>query len=103
MRDTPASLVDLATELRSGRLPLAVYLNELCDRIDARDAEIRALLPEPGRRERLLCDAAALAQKHPVPEERPSLYGIPVGVKDIFHVDGFVTRAGSRLPPELFA
>src|SRR5438093_1081801 len=30
------------------------------------------------------------------------LFGVPEGVKDIFHVDGFVTRAGSRLPPELF-
>jgi Asp-tRNA(Asn)/Glu-tRNA(Gln) amidotransferase A subunit family amidase len=29
------------------------------------------------------------------------LFGVPVGVKDIFHVAGFVTRAGSRLPAEL--
>jgi len=26
-----------------------------------------------------------------------------VGIKDIFHVDGFVTRAGTRVPPERFA
>jgi Asp-tRNA(Asn)/Glu-tRNA(Gln) amidotransferase A subunit family amidase len=29
------------------------------------------------------------------------LFGIPFGVKDIFHVDGFLTQAGSQLPPEL--
>jgi Asp-tRNA(Asn)/Glu-tRNA(Gln) amidotransferase A subunit family amidase len=27
---------------------------------------------------------------------------VPVGVKDIFHCNGFVTRCGSDLPPELF-
>lgn len=34
---------------------------------------------------------------------RPPLYGVPVGVKDIMHVDGLTTRAGSALPPELIA
>lgn len=28
---------------------------------------------------------------------------VPVGVKDLFRVDGLPTRAGSRLPPKLFA
>ena len=28
---------------------------------------------------------------------------MPVGIKDIFHVEGFATRAGSRLPPEVLA
>src|SRR5262249_2824459 len=33
----------------------------------------------------------------------PSLYGVLIGVKDIFRATGFPTRAGSRLPPELLA
>ncbi|MEF8778418.1 MAG: amidase, partial [Natronomonas sp.] len=32
--------------------------------------------------------------------DRPPLYGVPIGVKDIFHVDGLPTRAGSKVPPE---
>ena len=30
------------------------------------------------------------------------LFGVPIGVKDIFLTDGFPTRAGSRLPESLF-
>lgn len=65
-----------------------------------REPEIQALLPEPGRFERLAREARELAARWPDPEARPALYGVLVGVKDIFHVDGFETRAGSRLPPE---
>jgi Asp-tRNA(Asn)/Glu-tRNA(Gln) amidotransferase A subunit family amidase len=32
--------------------------------------------------------------------DRPTLYGMLIGVKDIFHVEGFVTQAGSHLPSE---
>jgi len=78
-------------------------VRELCDRIDAAEPEIQALLPEPGRRERLLAEAQALEQRYPDPASRPPLYGAVVGVKDIIRVDGFETRAGSRLPAELFA
>ena len=33
---------------------------------------------------------------------RPRLFGAPIGVKDIFHVDGFTTQAGTRLPADVF-
>src|SRR5436305_8436203 len=102
-RGVSFGLIGAVGALRFGILPLSRYINALCDRIEGRDAEIQALLPEPGRRERLLREAAALEARYPVPAERPPLFGIPVGVKDIFHVDGFVTLAGSELPPELFA
>jgi Asp-tRNA(Asn)/Glu-tRNA(Gln) amidotransferase A subunit family amidase len=39
----------------------------------------------------------------PSPSVRPALFGALLAVKDIFHVDGFTTRAGAALPPELFA
>jgi Asp-tRNA(Asn)/Glu-tRNA(Gln) amidotransferase A subunit family amidase len=116
-----APLFGTAARLRSGRLDLAGYINELCDRIDAVDPVIQAMVPEPSRRERLLREAAALEERFPEPDSyeqiledlqrgrtarqarnRPPLYGVPVGVKDIFRVDGFPTRAGSQLPPELF-
>ncbi|MBU1082328.1 MAG: amidase, partial [Spirochaetes bacterium] len=62
-----------------------------------------ALLPEPGRRARLLAEAGSLLSRYPDPAARPALFGVLVGVKDIFAADGFETRAGSALPSELFA
>lgn len=34
--------------------------------------------------------------------KRPLMFGAPIGVKDIFYVEGFPTQAGSRLPAEVF-
>ncbi len=99
----PAPLAQTAAALRDGSLDLVGYLNEVCDRVEANEPELQALLPEPDRRGRLLREGAALAERYPDPAERPPLYGVPLGVKDIFNAEGFETRAGSQLPPELFA
>jgi Asp-tRNA(Asn)/Glu-tRNA(Gln) amidotransferase A subunit family amidase len=81
-------------------------LGEL-DRIEAifnaRESDVMAFLPEASRFDRLRREAQALLDRCPRPDDRPPLFGVLVGVKDIFRVDGFPTRAGSRLPPELFA
>jgi Asp-tRNA(Asn)/Glu-tRNA(Gln) amidotransferase A subunit family amidase len=69
-------------------------------RFKAREPDVRAFVPEEGRFDRLRREARELLDRLPRPDARPPLFGVPVGVKDIFHVDGFVTRAGSRLPPE---
>jgi Asp-tRNA(Asn)/Glu-tRNA(Gln) amidotransferase A subunit family amidase len=69
------------------------------DRIDAVEDDVRALVPEPGRRPRLRREAEAVTARYDEPAARPSLFGVPVGVKDIFHVDGHRTRAGSSVPP----
>jgi Asp-tRNA(Asn)/Glu-tRNA(Gln) amidotransferase A subunit family amidase len=58
--------------------------------VEAREPTVRALLGEPGRWERIDRELA-LAPDGP-------LRGVLVGVKDIFHVEGFETRAGSLLP-----
>jgi Asp-tRNA(Asn)/Glu-tRNA(Gln) amidotransferase A subunit family amidase len=75
------------------------------DRLEAHFAErepgLQAFLPEEGRFERLRREEGALLARWPDAAGRPPLFGLPVGVKDIFHVDGFETRAGSRLPPEV--
>ena len=77
------------------------------DRLEAHFAErepgLRAFLPEEGRFERLRREERALQERWPDPADRPPLFGLPVGVKDIFHADGFETRGGSRLPPEVLA
>lgn len=98
----PAFLATTADALRRNELDLLAYINELCNRIDAVEPHIQALLPEPGRRARLIAEAEALQVRFPTPASRPALYGVPVGVKDVFYVDGFATRAGSQLPAEVF-
>lgn len=70
---------------------------------EAVNSRIHAFLPEEGRFERLRREAVALEARFPNPDSRPVLYGVPIGVKDIFHVDGLPTYAGSRLPPALLA
>ena len=91
-----------AAALRCGSLPLRQHIDAQCDRLQALEPAIRALLPEPERRRRLHREAEALLQRYPDPEARPPLFGVLVGLKDIFRADGFPTRAGSALPPELF-
>ncbi|HTP11279.1 MAG TPA: amidase, partial [Anaerolineae bacterium] len=68
-----------------------------------REPEVLAFLPEADRFSRVRREARQLLKQYPQPDRRPPLFGVLIGVKDIFRVDGFPTRAGSRLPPELFA
>jgi Asp-tRNA(Asn)/Glu-tRNA(Gln) amidotransferase A subunit family amidase len=63
--------------------------------IAAPERGIRALLDEPGRRGRVRAEVAAVDPSAP-------LAGMPVGVKDVIHVDGFDTLAGSSLPAGTF-
>ncbi len=97
-----ASLTTTIEILRSGELNLLEYVEELCSRIEANETELQSLLPEEDRGGRLLQEAKALLDKYPTPENRPTLFGIPVGIKDLYNVDGFPTQAGSSLPAELF-
>ena len=99
----PSPLVATATTLHSGQLDLLDYIDEACNRIDATDPRVHALLPETDRRKRLKAEATALQKRFPDPASRPALYGILVGVKDTFRVEGFPIQVGSQLPPELFA
>ena len=98
-----APLAATVASLRQGQHSFSLYLDQMGARIDTFDARVQALLPEPKRMARLRRELAALRERFPDPAARPPLYGALVGVKDIFHVDGFVTRAGSQVPPELFA
>ena len=95
-------LKDLAAGFRTGRLSIMDYIDTLKARFEEREPHVKAFLPEKTDRfERLWHEAAALESRFPEPDSSPPLYGIPFGVKDIFHVEGFPTRAGSRIPPEV--
>ncbi|MCB0192722.1 MAG: amidase [Anaerolineae bacterium] len=96
-------LAPLAEQLRSGTLNLMDYLAQLEAYFETENERVQAFLPETNRFARLRQEASVLEAQFPNPADRPVLYGIPMGIKDIFHVDGFETRAGSQLPPQVLA
>lgn len=102
MYTRPASLVQIAGQLRNGELDLIQYINDACDWIESTEPVIEALLPEKNRKKRLLLEADLLLKRYPLASQRPALFGVLVGVKDLFNVAGFRTQAGSELPPEVF-
>jgi Asp-tRNA(Asn)/Glu-tRNA(Gln) amidotransferase A subunit family amidase len=90
-------------KVQSGELDFRRQIGELVDRVDALDRHVQAMIPEVRRRERLLAEGERLQERFLDAGEQPGLSGVLVGVKDIFRVDGFLTRAGSELPADLFA
>lgn len=82
---------------------LRARYRDLLDRLDSVEPEIHAYLPEQGRTKRVLAELDTLFARYPDPSQRPPLFAVPLGVKDLFRADGFETRAGSQLPPETFA
>ena len=98
-----SSLANTAQALRTGQQELLSYLNEVEAHFEKREPEVLAFMPEEGRFERMRHDAEALLERYPEIEGRPALFGVTVGIKDIFHADGFATKGGSKLPPERLA
>lgn len=96
-----ASLTVIASELRSGGWSLLDYLAALEQRFNEREPAVLAFVAEDGRFPRLHQQAKDLLTQYPNPADRPALFGIPLGVKDIFQVEGFTTQAGSQLPTDL--
>jgi Asp-tRNA(Asn)/Glu-tRNA(Gln) amidotransferase A subunit family amidase len=99
----PVGLGPLAAALRSGEVDPVEVADGVWTRIAACEPMIRALVSEPGRLVRVTRDAGLLREQHPDAATRPPLYGVSVGIKDIFGVDGLPTKAGSRVPARFLA
>lgn len=89
--------------LQRGELSLSSQIDTLEARFEAIEPSIRSYLPELDRFDRLRRDAHELEARYRDAATLPPLYGALLGVKDIFHVDGFPTRAGTKVPSTLFA
>ena len=98
----PAPLAETVTRLRSGQTTLAEHVALMCRRREQVEPHVQAFVPEPDPCARLKREAEALEARFPTPANRPPLFGALLGVKDIMRADGFPTRAGSLLPPEVF-
>lgn len=89
-----------AEELSTGRRSVRQFAEARLDHAAAVEPAIHSLMEDSERVERLEPALSKLAGIAAEQRAGLSLFGIPIGVKDIIQVDGFPTTAGSNLPPE---
>ena len=89
----------LLANLREGDFSSKEYLGSLETHFNLTEPKVLAFLEEEGRFARLRAEAKRLESRNG--GLRPALFGMPVGVKDIFQAKGFATRAGSKLPEKV--
>lgn len=92
----------LVEELRAGQLLLPDFLAQVEARFMEQESSIQAFVTDEKRFDRLYEEAEALILAYPDLIRRPLMFGAPLGVKDIFYVEGFPLQAGSRLPSDVF-
>ena len=98
MQLAPVPLAERIRAIRSGAIDPDETLAACKDQFNRLEPTIQAFVSEPDRWERL---SRTDAERYdPGPGRRPTLAGIPVGIKDIIQVDGLPTRAGADVPPE---
>ena len=91
----------LIEDLRTGVSTLPEFLAQAEARYGERESTVQAFISEDNRFTRLQADADALLFSYPDVINRPRLFGGLAGVKDIFHVEGLTTQAGSQLPADV--
>ena len=91
---------ELTRAFRRNEISPQELISRLQSLYDAQEPNVLAFIPEEHRFARLLKEAEELVARYPDPGQRPPLFGMTVGVKDIFQVTGFTTQAGSRLPAD---
>jgi len=93
--------LDLTRSFRAGELSAQDNISQIETYFFSHEPRILAFIPEQNRFQRLYREEEELQHRYPNPDKRPALFGMLVGVKDIFHANGFPTLAGSRLPPDV--
>ncbi len=97
-------LAALAAGLRNGKVSTADYHDHLRETFKKWNPRVIAFLEgQSDRWEQLAHGVTELKARLPKPTSTLPLYGIAIGVKDIFGVQGMPTHAGCRLPAELFS
>jgi aspartyl-tRNA(Asn)/glutamyl-tRNA(Gln) amidotransferase subunit A len=88
---------EAAAGMRAGEMTAEGLVASCLERLAARDAEIRAWVEVHA--EAALAEARECDREAGQGRWRGLLHGIPVGVKDIIHVRGMWTRAGTPVYP----
>jgi len=91
---------EVTRAFRAGELSIPNYISQIESCFEKCEPSLLAFIPELNRFERLQREAEELVSRYPDSKNRPPLFGMTIGVKDIFHVNGFTTQAGSKLPAE---
>lgn len=92
--------VELTRAFRTGEVSSGDHISRIESFFEKHEPSVLAFIPEEKCFERLRKEAEELVARYPDSKNRPPLFGLLVGVKDIFHADGFITQAGSRLPAD---
>lgn len=74
----------------------------LCKKIAEKDGLLQAFVAGTCSQGHVFEQVDNLIKRFPNRDDRPPLFGLPVGVKDIFQCEGFITKCGSNLPHHLF-
>lgn len=88
-------------DLRFGATAVEPHYDTVVDRIERIDAEIHAFVAGSVTDGRIDRQLTRLVDDWTAEPFLPPLYGVPVGVKNVLHVDGFPTRAGASVPPDV--
>ncbi|MDR1685253.1 MAG: amidase [Desulfovibrio sp.] len=99
---TRAGFPTLFAFRRAGRDELACLYDDIFDRIEIKNPQLRIFEDRLPSRKETQAHLDALFARRPDPAHRPPLFGVPFGIKGVFRTDGWDIRCGSLLPADLF-
>ncbi|WP_054939921.1 amidase [Paenibacillus ihuae] len=95
-----ASLAEMLSNGVEPEVSIAKAITHYLERFAELEPQIHAFVPEEQLELRLKREKEQLLASIAAAPDKPALWGIPVGIKDLIHVEGLPTHAGSHLPAE---